>query len=369
MNWRVRAILSGVVILFVLGVSSLAMADLSNDYIFYSQVVGDQKTVFLVNKDGGDQQVLVKGKDIDVFLVNKHILYYKDHQLFEYFPTDKKAKLLSRFEEDQIAVQSLAGKADGPDVPDQALILAQTPYERHFYILEFSDGSVRLVSNPSLANSLSTSGSGSIKVYNADRSAVAVLRQAGVKLRFELSIQEKMNEKLKTSWTLPQNMTVIPELPIWSPNSRMLVFYARTSGQLTGFYSLYLYHLESKKMILVQEQVFSVMSLASLSMGSFRPEWSSDGGQLIFQYQPYGLPTESTILRYDAALDKLTALTSSRGHNLYPTWSSSGKNILFLSNRDSSRDELYIMDNQGEHLKRLSATEGYTEWASWYKEE
>lgn len=366
----VNKILPVLVILFVLSVSTIAMADAGNDNILYAQVFGDQRTVFLVKDDGSDQQTLVSGKNIKVFLVHKHILYYKDHQLFEYFPADQKTKLLSRFEEDQISIQSLADHSDAPEAPDQAVILAQTPYEQNFYILEFSDDSVRAISTPTFTNSLSTSSSrSSIKVYNADQSAVAVVHQAGVKLRFELFIQEKVNEKLKTSWTLPQDMTVIPELPIWSPNSHLLTFYARPANQLTGFYSLYLYNLETHKMLLIQDQVFPVMSLNSLTMGSFRPEWSGDGKQLLFQYQPYGLPTESIILKYEVASDKLNTLTSSRGHNLYPTWSPLGKNILFLSNRDSIQDELYVMDEKGENLKKISPSKGYTEWASWYKAE
>jgi hypothetical protein len=356
------------VILLILTVAPLTMAEPANDPIFYAQVVDGQKTVYLVKSDGTDQRTLASGKDIKVFFIKKHILYYKEHQLFEYFPADQQTKLLNRFEEDQISIQSLSSQSDEPGAPDQALILAESPYEQNFYILEFSDDSVRPITNPSFSNSLS-GGDSSIKVYNRDRSALAVVHQTGMKLRFELYIQEKMNEKFKTSWTLPQNMTVIPELPVWSPSSNMLAFYARAVDKVTGFYSLYLYSLKSRKMVLIQEQVFPVMSLGGLTMGSFRPEWSGDGAQLIFQYQPYGLPTESTIIKYDVALDKLITLTSSRGHNLYPTWSPSGQNILFLSNRDSYEDELYVMDNKGEHIQRISQAKGYTEWASWYKTE
>jgi hypothetical protein len=361
--------LPGLIILLILTMSTLVFAGSEKDNVLFSQVSGDQKTVFLMKDDGGEERTLVTGKDIKVFLIRKHILYYTNHQLFEYLPAEQKAKLLNRFHEENITVQSLADNADSTAAPDQAVIVAETPYEQNFYILEFSDDSIRSVSNPSLASSLSTTGTSSIKVLNADGSAVAVVHQAGVKLRFELLIQEKANDKLKTSWTLPQNMTVIPELPIWSPDSKLLVFYARESDQLTGFYSLYLYNRTNHKMSLVQEQVFPVMSLNSLSMGSFRPEWSQDGKEIIFQYQPYGLPTESLIFKYEVGRDRLISLTGSRGHNLYPAWSPSGKNILFLSNRDSVQDELYVMDDKGEHLKRLSPQQGYTEWASWYKTE
>jgi Tol biopolymer transport system component len=73
------------------------------------------------------------------------------------------------------------------------------------------------------------------------------------------------------------------------------------------------------------------------------------------------------ILKYEKGADKKVILTSSRGHNLYPSWSTSGKSILFLSNRDSAQDQVYTMDSNGEHLKRLSPPEGFTEWASWCK--
>jgi hypothetical protein len=364
----------------IIGLSTLTLADSATsinsvtsitDDVFFSQVVGDQKTVFLVKADGTDQRALVSGKNIKVFLIRKHMLYYTDHQLFEYLPVEQKSKLLTRFNEDEIFIQDLAGKtASQSETPDQAVILAETPYEQNVYVLEFSDGSIRSVSESLFSSSASNANSASsIKISSPDQTAVAVVQQAGMKLRFELLIQEKVKDKPKTSWTLPQNMTVIPELPIWSPNSHSLAFYARSFDQLTGFYSLYLYDLEKKELRMIQEQVFSTMSLNSLSMGPFRPEWSQDGKYLIFQYRPYGLPTESLILKYDAVNDKKTTLTSSCGHNLYPTWSPSGKSILFLSNREAIQDQVYIMDDKGEHLRRLSPPNGYTEWASWYKAE
>jgi Tol biopolymer transport system component len=350
------------ILMVILSFSSLTQADSGRDSIFYAQVVDGQKTIYYAQSDGTNQRVIVKGKDVKFFLIRKHFLYYTNHQLYEYDLASQKARPLTRFTEDLIDIKDMSDK---PDAPDQALIIAETAYERNLYILEFSDGSTRMVQN---SFSSGTENASSIRGYSPDQTALAVVHQAAMKYRFELYIQEKVNGKLKTSWTLPNNMTIIPELPLWAPNSRMVAFYARQFDGLAGFYSLYLYHLNTKKLQLVQEQVFSKMPFSILQMGSFIPEWSQDSNYLIFQYQPYGLPTESLILKYDVAADKTTTLTSSLGHNLYPSWSPSGKSILFLSNRESFRDQVYTMDPNGENLKRISPPEGYTEWVSWYKE-
>jgi hypothetical protein len=345
----------------MLWLSVSALADSQTDDVLYTQVVNDQKIVYLVKGDGSNSRTLIQGTDLKYFLVRNHILYFTKHQLFIYDPLTGKAKLLSRFNEDEIFIHEISDKADAPD---QAMVLANTPYERNLYILEFSDGSIRTVSNSALSG---TGNSSSLKNFSPDQNALAIIRQASMKLRFELLIQEKSsNDKLKTSWILPKILTVIPEIPVWSPNSKMLAFYAKPNG-FQGFYSLYCYDLDTKELHLIQEQVFSVFSSINLQMGPFIPEWSQDSKCLIFQYQPYGLPTASLILKYDASSGKKTTLTSSRGRNLYPSWSPSGKNILFLSNRDSNQNQVYTIDANGEHLKRLSPNEGYTEWASWYK--
>jgi Tol biopolymer transport system component len=278
--------------------------------------------------------------------------------------------LLKRFDENTLSIQDLSGFADNQSdsrvsAPDQAIILAENLYEQNLYILEFSDGSIRNVT--SSAPSASSSAT-SLKSYSPDRNALVVVRQDGVKQRFELFIQTKKNNKFKTIWTLPPNMTIIPELPLWSPDSRMLAFYARSYQGVSGFYSLYIYSVERKEMLLIQEQVYSTLPSNNLTMGSFVPEWSKDSKSLIFQYQNYG-HTDSSIFKYEPATGKKKTLTVSNGHNLNPSWSPSGRSILFLSNRESAKDQVYTMDSNGEKLKQLSSSEGYTEWANWYKAE
>jgi Periplasmic component of the Tol biopolymer transport system len=356
--------------------STLALADSGIDRILYCQVIDGKKTVFLVDSDGGNQQALVTAKDVGTYLIRNHILYFTDHQLFKYIPATGQSKLLGRFEENTLSIQDLSGIADSSGNTaiannpsqslDQAVILAVTPFEQNLYILDFSDDSIRSVSNSSTSGAPGSSGASSLKSYSPDRNALVVVRQVGMKLRFEMSVQEKHNERFIPAWSLPQDMTVIPDLPVWSPDSRRLAFYARPYDGISGFYSLYLYNLAAKEMHMVQGQVFSTIPSNDLSMGVFKPEWSKDGKSLIFPYQTYG-PSDSLIIKYEVAAGKKITLNGSRGHNLHPSWSPSGKSILFISNREAAQDQVFTMDGNGENLKQLSPAQGYTEWARWYE--
>jgi Tol biopolymer transport system component len=372
-----KKFLPALTVLIGLGLSTWTMADSGIDEVVYCQLFNGQRTVFVVNSDGGNQRIVVSGKDVKTFLIRKHILYFTNHQLFEYLPATGQSKLLGRFDEDKLTIQDLSDKSyaaaeiaagNQAQAPDQAVILAETIFEQNLYIIEFSDGSIRTVTSSMLPNTMTSVGISSPKSYSPNQTALALVRQDGMKLRFEITIQEKKNGQFKTTWTLPKNMTIIPELPVWSPGSRWLAFYARAYESVSGFYSLYLYDRESKEMRKVQEQVFSTIPSNVLTMGSFVPEWSKDGRFLIFQYQNYG-PTDSLIVKYEAETGIKLTLTSSRGHNLYPSWSPTGKSILFISNREAAQDQVYTIDANGEHLKRLSPPEGYTEWANWYKAE
>jgi Tol biopolymer transport system component len=372
-----KKFLPALTVLIGLGLSTWTMADSGIDEVVYCQLFNGQRTVFVVNSDGGNQRIVVSGKDVKTFLIRKHILYFTNHQLFEYLPATGQSKLLGRFDEDKLTIQDLSDKSyaaaeiaagNQAQAPDQAVILAETIFEQNLYIIEFSDGSIRTVTSSMLPNTMTSVGISSPKSYSPNQTALALVRQDGMKLRFEITIQEKKNGQFKTTWTLPKNMTIIPELPVWSPGSRWLAFYARAYESVSGFYSLYLYDRESKEMRTVQEQVFSTIPSNVLTMGSFVPQWSKDGKFLIFQYQNYG-PTDSLIMKYEAETGKKLTLTSSRGHNLYPSWSPTGKSILFISNREAAQDQVYTIDANGEHLKRLSPPEGYTEWANWYQAE
>lgn len=357
-----RRLIPVLLIAFTLVTASLVKAEPPDDLVFFSQVTSGRKTIYSCRYDGTDLRSIVSGKSIRPFLVGKHFLFFSDHQLFEYNVLSRQTKLLTRFSENEIAIQQLAGGSGGPD---QALVLALGDYGRNYYILEFSDGSIR----PAQNNYFTGTGSTALKGYSPDEKSLTIVRQASVNFRFELILQEKMKEKFKTTWTLPNHMTVIPEGPVWSPNSRMIAFYAKEFNSPEGFYSLYIFNLDTRELRLIQEQVFSKFAFGNFRVGPFIPNWSKDSRNIVFQYQPYGIPTESSIIKYEIEAEKKVVLYNSHGHMLYPSWSPSGRNILFLANQETNKDQLYVISGNGEKVWRLSPSDGYSEWAVWYNPE
>jgi len=59
-----------------------------------------------------------------------------------------------------------------------------------------------------------------------------------------------------------------------------------------------------------------------------------------------------------------TRLTSDRGENIFPAWSSDGKHIVFTSNRDGN-DEVYVINADGSGQTNLThnpASDGEPSW-------
>ena len=70
------------------------------------------------------------------------------------------------------------------------------------------------------------------------------------------------------------------------------------------------------------------------------------------------------IYRQELAQGKEIQLTTSSGRNDWPTWSPDGKQIAFASSRDGDFD-LYVMNHQGEGLRRLTSTSGLDMRPAW----
>ncbi len=354
-----RTFIISIIVILLFTFSPMILAENRSDWAFLCQVANDKKTVYIVRADGSESRPLISGKNIEPFEVGKHFLVYVDHKLYQYDLSNQQLKLLTEFKEDHIYIQKLS---NGPDAPDQALVIAENMFERNLYILEFSDGSSRLVQNTFSGGS---AGSSSLKGLSPDQKKISIVKQAPMSLRFELSLQEKIKDRFKTTWSLPQDMTIIPESPVWSPDSSMLVFYAKQFESIEGFYSLYLLNTGTKELNIIQEQVFSKFSFGDFRMGPFTPNWSPDSKNIVFQYQPYGLPTGSSIIKYNSEENKKVTLVANSGHHLYPLWSPSGNWVLYLGNPESTKDQAYTVSSTGNQNIRLSPPDGYTEWAAW----
>ncbi len=345
-----------ILLLVAMTFSYPALGDPGTEYLIFSQVSGGQNSVYLYQPDSQVMDQVVRGKGVSVFVQGKYFLYFKEQKLYQYNITTRESKELAGFKEKELYLEVI------PDGPEQALVVAKDDYTVNWYVLELSDGSVRRVMQPPVQR-----GSHAPKLTSPDQKAVAVIKTPAFSQNFTLTIQERDNGKLKTTWSLPQGLTIVPDWPVWSPDSKRIAFYGKEANGFEGFYALYLFDLAQKDLILIENQVFAKYIFSNTGMKSFIPAWSGDGKYLVFQSQPNGLPNRSSIVKYDVSTGKGRVLTQSAGSNDYPRWSLSDRYISFLSNRETSDRQLYIMDPQGANLQRVSPQEGYTEWAEWYR--
>lgn len=330
-----------------------------SEYIVFSQVVDGQKIIYWYQPDSQVLNQVVQGKNLSVFLQGKYFIYFNGQKLFQYNILTGQAKELAAFKERELYLEVI------PDGPEQALVVGKDGYELNWYVLELSDGSVRRVMQPPMGSGRSNTP----KLVSPDKKAAAVIKAHAFSQSFTLSIEENLDGKRKISWSLSKEMTIIPDWPIWSPDSKRIAFYAKKADGFEGFYSLYILELANKELTLIEDQVFAKYIFSNTGMKSFVPAWSDDGQFLIFQSQPNGLPNRSSIKKYHVSTGKKQILTQSNGSNDYPVWSLTNSYISFLSNRETAERQLYIMDPQGANLKRVSPQDGYTEWAEWYRPE
>jgi Tol biopolymer transport system component len=340
--------------LLIMGTTGLTAGNL--EMILFRQVATNQETLYIADDAGNDLRAIATGKSISVFPGEKRLLYINESQLYEYDFHSNQTKLWAKFDEPSIQVSVM------PYGPDQALIAGATDYEIHFYVLDFSDGNLRRISTPSgFKNSGNTR---KLTVASPDNSSVAIIR-SGNGYHYSLSIETGNKRK----WQLPGNMTVYPESPHWSPDSGKLVFYARLSNGIEGFYSLYCLELNQPEIILrkIQDDVFSSYLFSDSRSNGFRPSWSDNSDYVIFSYLPYGLPSESSIISYTVKTGAKEVLQHSRSQNLYPQLSMDRERLLFLSDREDKQLQVFITNFKLKSTKKIAPSKGYTAWAQWYR--
>ncbi|MCL6588826.1 MAG: hypothetical protein K6U80_02630 [Firmicutes bacterium] len=360
-KWSLRVFFGMIFISAVISTVSASNAEL----LVFSQKDGQEEYLYAAKSDGSDLQIISSGKDLKIFFLGNYLFYFQEHRLYFYDFTAQSSRLIQMFTEDRIFLQKFT---EDPASPNQILVITQSDdlTTQNWYILEVDDGSLRKISRPNLAQSQTSS----IKHYSPDGVYLAQIRQVGITTRFELEIQTQGRGKLKakTLWVLPKNMTVLPEAPVWAPNSEMVAFYAKEfQNSPAGFYHLFLYKVSRQELITIQEQVFNKGEFTPLQMGEFTPDWSGDGRYLFVEYQPFGLPTASSFLKYDAVTGQKTYLADGPGAKGYPAWSPSGQAVLFLSKQKGEEAQLFTIDAEGKNLTRISPPEGATLWAGWYK--
>ncbi|HYH04084.1 MAG TPA: hypothetical protein VEC37_13355 [Bacillota bacterium] len=345
-----------IILILMIVLVQTVTAETAGEALIFTQVDKGQTTLMLYETGQPKPVSIASGKDLKVFIKNKHCFYFVNRQLFEYNLSKHQSKLLNKFTETEIEM----GVAAASNGLNQMVIAAKGAYEINYYILDLKDDSIRRVDYPS---NIGAPG-GSNGLATEDQQYLAVPKINFLNSRVELSVARKKGSKFQNIWTLPAGMTVIPELLTWSPDSQLLMFHAKKSIGFEGFYSLYCFNVSTQKMQMLMETVLYRDLIGAADIEEFLPDWSADSKNLVFQIQPTGSPTQSEIIRYDVKSGKTKSLTKSSGQNQHPQFSPSGNNIAFLSNRDQGQKQVYLMDSQGEGLKRIVAT-GNTQWAQW----
>lgn len=117
----------------------------------------------------------------------------------------------------------------------------------------------------------------------------------------------------------------------WSPNGKDIVLQGLAEGQ--G--DLYLYNFDTKKVTQLTNDKFS----------DYQPSFSRDGKKIIFTSDRTTYDTKLSqditfnLAEYDLATGKVTDIKIFNGaNNLNPQYSSDGKQVYFLSNRDGFRN-------------------------------
>jgi TolB protein len=136
--------------------------------------------------------------------------------------------------------------------------------------------------------------------------------------------------------------------PTWSPTGDAVAYTSFFSSR-PGVYLVDL--LTGRKNPVVTEGTFNAS-----------PSFSPDGTKIAFARSLPGGNIE--IFVADRAGGGLLRLTNSRGIDTNPSWSPSGRQIAFTSDRGGN-PQIYMMDSEGTNVRRMSRSGRYNDGAAW----
>ena len=142
----------------------------------------------------------------------------------------------------------------------------------------------------------------------------------------------------------------INKFPEWSPDRRKLVFITKLVH--TSRWELWIQNLEGGKQVLP-------ISSSYVSSPAFAP----DETRVAFSSRAEGR-VDSDLFVMDIGGSKARNVTRHPGIDTSPTWSPTGQQIAFISDRSGS-PQLWIIDSDGSNLQRLVSEGGHCDSPDW----
>lgn len=152
-----------------------------------------------------------------------------------------------------------------------------------------------------------------------------------------------------------QQLTNSPDNDLYpriSPNSRRIAFVSDRSG--------------NQDLFVMNADGSALQQLTWTPTLEKNPFWSPDGTRILFQSQRRGA-TSSSIYRIDADGRNMHQIMSSTASSFLPAtlWSPDGTHILFLSKTEAGDTDMFVMDADGNHVRRLTSSVERDTYPAW----
>ena len=136
----------------------------------------------------------------------------------------------------------------------------------------------------------------------------------------------------------------------WSPDGSAMLFTTNRDGN----YEIYSMDADGKNQV----------NISNHPSNDYLPCWSPDGSQIVFTSDRDSKEREIYTMNVDGS--NIVRLTQNELFEEVPTWSPDGSKILFtrqlvetIDSIETTNGELFIMDNNGENVERLTFKKGY----------